>query len=214
VCRKARMRLEYDGLLASEALTSRNSPFYGDPVGYALERYVYCYCARCHRAYFGGESQCQEALYGAGGEVGGLQKSVGFNPDELVCGQCSAVEVGAGEGKEVGSHQVCGRHGTEFLEYKCRYCCSIAVYFCFGTTHFCASCHADFRRLVSTPRNQLPQCPVGPGCVAMAVGHTSQREGEASSRGGMKCPLRLASHPPTGEEFSLGCGICRNLMTF
>lgn len=28
--------------------------------------------------------------------------------------------------------QICPKHGTDFLEYKCRYCCSVAVFFCFG----------------------------------------------------------------------------------
>ena len=30
---------------------------------------------------------------------------------------------------------------------------------------------------------------------------------------GGPCPLKIA-HPPTGEEFALGCGICRNAQTF
>lgn len=30
---------------------------------------------------------------------------------------------------------------------------------------------------------------------------------------GEECPLHLV-HPPTGEEFALGCGICRNAHTF
>lgn len=30
---------------------------------------------------------------------------------------------------------------------------------------------------------------------------------------GDECPLHV-KHPPTGEEFALGCGICRNAHTF
>lgn len=30
---------------------------------------------------------------------------------------------------------------------------------------------------------------------------------------GDECPLHVV-HPPTGEEFALGCGICRNSQTF
>jgi hypothetical protein len=40
---------------------------------------------------------------------------------------------------------MCPKHGTDYLEYKCRYCCSVAVFFCFGTTHFCNACHDDFQ---------------------------------------------------------------------
>ena len=51
----------------------------------------------------------------------------------MVCGACSG-----------GGAEVCPRHGIEFLDYKCRYCCSVAVWFCFGTTHFCNKCHNIF----------------------------------------------------------------------
>jgi len=57
--------------------------------------------------------------------------------------------------------QMCPKHGTDFLEYKCRYCCSVAVFFCFGTTHFCNACHDDFQRVTSIPKNELPHCPAG-----------------------------------------------------
>lgn len=70
-------------------------------------------------------------------------------------------------------------------------------FFSFGTTHFCAVCHDDFQRLMRLPKNLLPKCPAGPKGL--------QLEGS--------CPLRIL-HPPTGEEFALGCGICRNLSTF
>lgn len=30
---------------------------------------------------------------------------------------------------------------------------------------------------------------------------------------GDECPLHV-QHPPTGEEFALGCGVCRNAHTF
>lgn len=30
---------------------------------------------------------------------------------------------------------------------------------------------------------------------------------------GDECPLHL-KHPPTGEEYALGCGLCRNAHTF
>jgi len=46
-------------------------------------------------------------------------------------------------------------------------------------------------------KDDLPQCPVGPKAAKL--------DGE--------CPLRL-QHPPTGEEFALGCGICRNARLF
>ncbi|ULT86357.1 hypothetical protein L3Y34_006204 [Caenorhabditis briggsae] len=105
---KAKMRLEYDGLLSTPALTDPRSECYNQPEEFALDRYMYVLCHKCKKAYFGGESRCQAAL-----------DSSQFNPEELLCGGCS----------DTSGVQVCPRHGVEYLEYKCRFCCSIAVYF-------------------------------------------------------------------------------------
>lgn len=170
VQRKARMRLEYEGVLQAGGpvdLTDMND---------AMERYAYYVCFKCKRAYYGGEVRCDA-------EMGD-----NFNPEELVCGACS----------DVARAQMCPKHGTDFLEYKCRYCCSVAVFFCFGTTHFCDTCHDDFQRLTNIPKNKLPKCPAAP---------------KAKQLYGEDCPLHVV-HPATGEEFALGCGICRNAQTF
>ncbi|XP_055524898.1 E3 ubiquitin-protein ligase highwire isoform X3 [Wyeomyia smithii] len=168
VKRKALMRLEYEGI--SKTMDSRNL------ATYAMERYAYYVCSQCQKAYYGGEARCDAEL----GE--------NYNPQELVCGGCS----------DVVKAKMCPKHGTDFLEYKCRYCCSVAVFFCFGTTHFCDTCHDDFQRLTNIPKNKLPKCPAGP---------------KAKQLIGEECPLHVI-HPPTGEEFALGCGICRNAHTF
>ena len=79
----------------------------------------------------------------------------------------------------------CKKHGRDYIEFKCRFCCSIAVWFCFGTTHFCDSCH-NKRPDVNKRLWKKLQCP-----------------------GINRCPLKMA-HAPTGQEFSLGCALCRN----
>ncbi|KAK6172343.1 hypothetical protein SNE40_016020 [Patella caerulea] len=178
VKRKALMRLEYEGLHKAEAITTPGARFYKDPAGFSMDRYAYYVCYKCKKAYYGGEARCDEQA--GGGED--------YDPKELVCGGCS----------DVASAQMCPKHGTDFLEYKCRYCCSVAVFFCFGTTHFCNACHDDFHRVTNIPKSELPHCPAGPRC--------KQLEGE-------ECPLHV-QHPPTGEEFALGCGVCRNAHTF
>ena len=97
------------------------------------------------QAYYGGEARCDEQV-GAGDD---------FDPSELVCGACS----------DVSRAQMCAKHGADFLEYKCRYCCSVAVFFCFGTTHFCNACHEEFQRVTAIPRKDLPHCPAGANIV-------------------------------------------------
>ncbi|XP_023247966.1 E3 ubiquitin-protein ligase highwire [Copidosoma floridanum] len=177
VKRKALMRLEYEGLDKSEAVTTPGGRYYHDPAVYAMDRYAYYMCYKCQKAYYGGEVRCDIQ-----------QGDESFDPAELVCGGCS----------DVARAQMCPKHGTDFLEYKCRYCCSVAIFFCFGTTHFCKPCHDDFQRVTHIPKNELPSCPAGP---------------RAKQLGGEECPLYV-KHPPTGEEFALGCGICRNAQTF
>ncbi|XP_046701598.1 E3 ubiquitin-protein ligase MYCBP2 isoform X8 [Silurus meridionalis] len=178
VRRKALMRLEYEGLHKSEAITMPGARFYNDPAAFAMNRYAYYVCYKCKKAYFGGEARC-DAEAGQGDD---------YDPSELICGACS----------DVSRAQMCSKHGTDFLEYKCRYCCSVAVFFCFGTTHFCNACHDDFQRMTSIPKEELPHCPAGP---------------KGKQLEGSECPLHVV-HPPTGEEFALGCGVCRNAHTF
>ena len=175
VHRKALMRLEYEGLHRCEAITTPGARFFNDPAGYAMERYAYYVCCKCKKAYYGGEARCDA-------EAG----IVDYDPSELVCGGCS----------DVSRAQMCPKHGTDFLEYKCRYCCSVAVFFCFGTTHFCNACHDDFQKL--TNMREFPKCPAGPRGKQLDTD---------------ECPLHV-KHPPTGEEFALGCGVCRNAHTF
>ncbi|TRY68163.1 hypothetical protein DNTS_006161 [Danionella cerebrum] len=178
VRRKALMRLEYEGLHKSEAITTSGARFFNNPAGFAMNRYAYYVCFKCKKAYFGGEARC-DAEAGQGDD---------YDPRELICGACS----------DVSRAQMCSKHGTDFLEYKCRYCCSVAVFFCFGTTHFCNACHDDFQRMTSVPKEELPHCPAGP---------------KGKQLEGSECPLHVV-HPPTGEEFALGCGVCRNAHTF
>lgn len=81
--------------------------------------YAYFMCYTCQKPYFGGRKNCAEAM--------NEQKDVGeFNPKELICPGCCPVPMGD-----------CARHGKEFIEFKCKFCCSIAQWFCWGNTHFC-----------------------------------------------------------------------------
>ncbi|KAJ8378388.1 hypothetical protein AAFF_G00242760 [Aldrovandia affinis] len=88
---------------------------------------------------------------------------------------------------------MCSKHGTDFLEYKCRYCCSVAVFFCFGMTHFCNACHDDFQRMTSVPKEELPHCPAG------------MKPHASPSCGSTHHQLRIKRTPPMQ---------CRNAHTF
>ena len=74
-----------------------------------------CNCAAVFSPYFGGRRQCEEAA------AAGARGEEAYNEADLVCGGCVLTE-GGGNG--------CAKHGKEFIEYKCKWCCNIATWFC------------------------------------------------------------------------------------
>ncbi|WAQ98682.1 MYCB2-like protein [Mya arenaria] len=137
-----------------------------NPELYAMEKYSYYQCFKCKK--------CEGAA---------ADKEI--QEEELVCPPCSDPQ----------RVQQCVKHGVDFIEYKCRYCCSVASFFCFGTTHFCNLCHNMPHNMAAL--QPLPRCPAAP--------QGKQLQGD--------CPLGI-KHPATGEEFCLGCGLCSNLQEF
>jgi hypothetical protein len=77
----------------------------------------------------------------------------------------------------------CDVHGTDYIEFKCKFCCSVALWFCHGNTHYCDPCHKVAGK--AHPKD----CP--------------------GNNKAEKCPLKI-DHPASGEEFALGCGLCRS----
>lgn len=173
---KANQRLVFEGLLGDDALTQASSRFYRKPVEYAMSRYAYYECHKCAQAYFGGMKSCQEARPDA------------HDPSELVCGNCSGAALGSALTR-------CEKHGDTFIAFKCQFCCAIAVWFCWGKTHFCDACHTKQRAgdyLSRKPVSAFETC----GSIE-------------------KCPLHI-EHPPNGTPVSicLGCAVCRQEASF
>ncbi|XXQ35895.1 RING-type domain-containing protein [Plasmodiophora brassicae] len=163
----AMQRLYLEGLQTHPDITQPGGKHFQHPEEYAMDRFAYFMCHKCKRPYFGGMRQC--------GDMAGRDEE-NFNADELLCGGCSDTTVN------------CDVHGKDFIEYKCRFCCQVAVWFCWGTTHFCDPCHRkqQLGNYVSKKSSsQLPKCPGVAGC-----------------------PLGVV-HPPNGTEHSLGCALCR-----
>jgi hypothetical protein len=100
------------------------APYFGDLKKFAVFKCAYYLCFTCAKPYFGGMKDCIRAQ----------QEQQEFKPEDLVCGTCAAEKLGVGQNK-------CKTHGTDFIEFKCKFCCSIAQWFCWGNTHFCEECH-------------------------------------------------------------------------
>jgi E3 ubiquitin-protein ligase MYCBP2 len=167
----AKKRLQLEGLTRSAPELQPGGSYDGRPADYALQKFLFFQCTRCHLPYFGGARACGAAAAGGGGR-GPAGGAAPFNIQELVCGGCSA---GAGQ-------RACQEHGDLYIEWKCQYCCSIAAWFCWGTTHMCDACHVWATRGQSVPTQHC------------------------AGRG--RCPLQLP-HPQPGQEHCLGCSLCR-----
>jgi len=178
---KSLMRLKYEKLENHPDIINENGPFHKDPAGFAMKKYAYYQCYKCGDPYYGGEAQCLAA-----------GNDSNFDASELMCPSCSPLLV-----------EDCPKHGKDYIEFKCRYCCQIAVWFCFGTTHFCEACHNNNGQLTKCKKEKLVQCPCKPKSRTGLPEKLPDIDGKPQ-----KCPLGI-NHPPHGEEFCLGCGLCR-----
>ena len=176
ICDKALKRLKFEDLDKDPKLTDPHSQWYGKNLEYALKRLSYYMCYVCKQPYFAGRREC-----GDGPNVNNDNPNKNYDPKDCVCGKHANLSGVAGVTD-------CKIHGKDFIEYKCKFCCKIASWFCWGTTHFCEDCHArqckgDY--VSKYPKEKLPKCNP------------------------KTCELRV-KHPPNGEEFALGCSVCRN----
>lgn len=158
-------RAKYEGIDKHDRLKNPDDHFYNNLDAYAMFKCAYYQCYNCKEPYFGGLNDCEnDAL-----------RAADTNIKDLICGKCVAeINGNAGITK-------CEKHGTKYIDFKCRYCCSVALFFCGGKTHYCDSCHND----AIAKRLKNKDCH------------------------GKDCPLGV-KHPPAGSEFALGCGLCRS----
>jgi hypothetical protein len=177
ISKKAIERLKFEGLHKDPRLIDPNSQWYGKDLEFALHKTSYYMCYECNKPYFAGLRECR-----GGPNDDNNPNRNDYDPKDLICGAHANIAGVAGKTE-------CEKHGKEFIEYKCKYCCNIASWFCWGTTHFCEDCHArqckgDY--VSKYAKDKLPKCS-GPS----------------------KCVLKV-KHPENGEEFALGCSVCRN----
>ena len=126
-----------------EKLTDKKSPYYGKPSEYAMAIYAYFQCFKCKKPYFGGRKNCADAMNEAANQGS-------YDPKELICPNCCEVPI-----------ENCPKHGKDFIEFKCKFCCSTAQWFCWGNTHFCQPCHkrqcsGDY--VSKYTKDKLPKC--------------------------------------------------------
>jgi len=166
-----------------------------DLISYALDYYVFYQCSRCDKPYFGGARAC-----------GPAEEAANLEPDALICPQCQNVPR-------------CNKHDNMDMMYKCRFCCSIATFFCFSKVHYCTRCHSrpyehiDNNKETKTAFEDLPQCGDLRDKIREVKNRNLPKEEEKEALAKLRCdpgtcPLKIA-HPPNGVEFLLGCSLCR-----
>lgn len=107
--------------------------------------------------------------------------------EELRCPKCLSEELGFGQ---FACHKK--EHGDKYIDYKCRFCCNVALYVCFNGTHFCNACHKK-------------------ACQQTLNFHKNEHEIKCSNPYG-RCPLGIRDHVIAWKNprFSLGCSLCRS----
>ena len=74
----------------------------------------YYQCHKCKDAYFIGRKDCAAAAL--------FDKNY-LAKEEMICPKCMPMAVGGGV-------QHCDKHVSDYIDWKCKYCCSPAVWFC------------------------------------------------------------------------------------
>jgi len=102
-------RAKYEAIDKSPRLKDPNDCYYNDLQAWSLYKLAYYQCFKCKVPYFGGMKDC----------IAAQAASQEFKPEELVCAKCSSLALGLGDTN-------CKKHGTDFIEFKCKFCCSIS----------------------------------------------------------------------------------------
>ena len=171
----ALIRLKLENLDKSPKLTDPNSPWYNKQVEFALRTFAYFMCSECKTPYFAGKREC-----GNNPSINLDETNTNFNPEYCVCSKHVEIDNIKGE-------NYCNKHGKEFIEYKCKFCCKYATWFCWGTTHFCDDCY----------KRQ---------CLGDYVSQYSKDKLDKCNKN--KCQVG-GNHPLNGEEYALGCFVCK-----
>ena len=129
---KAEERGRYEGLIKEDQKEVDDHT-----VNDLIKKMSFYQCYTCRNPYFGGMQECGD----------NVDDNDNFNEKELVWGSWVAAKLGG--------QTHCETHGNDYIEYKCRYWCNYARWFCHGDTHYCEPCHSSGNR---TPK----PCPGPP----------------------------------------------------
>ena len=126
VLEKAMKIVKKQGLERDERLTTPGDFYYQNLTAFAEAKVSFFECFKCKKPYFGGIIDCEQEM--------GMEATT--KKEDLVCKPCFLANMSYGKNN-------CKKHGANFIDWKCMFCCSIAVYFCGGNKWYCEKCHSN-----------------------------------------------------------------------
>jgi F-box associated region/RING-like zinc finger len=126
------LRVKVDALLKEQVLADKDKNN-AVALEHARQKCAIYLCSLCQEPYFGGTIACADT---AEGEV---------PPEERLCVACKPQD-------NVPCRRPLEHRGHHY--HKCRYCCRPSNYVCYGTVHFCDSCHDRNSQRVQAIRKQ------------------------------------------------------------
>lgn len=155
--------------------------------------YAFYLCNSCEEPYFGGTIECADQ------EEGELPS------EDRLCPTCAPQP-----------HTLC-RHPLQhrgFHVWKCRYCCQPSNYVCYGTVHFCQSCHdrnservrQQRRGASAPPKLEAIPCPGGSCPFPKPTGTDCHLNGSSTSCEKVYHCAICISLPSTTDVFAVESG--------
>ena len=149
-------------------LTTEGDFYFGNLMAYVEHKVCFYMCSKCDKPYFGGLIDCEQEL--------AMEDTT--RREDLTCRPCLAKSM------SIGSNICNNGHGAEFIDWKCMYCCSVALFSCHaGKLWFCDRCHNEGGK-------KIRDC------------------------NGINCPLKIHHPPASKDvnksAFPLGCSLCRS----
>jgi len=127
---------------------------------------IFIFCNKCNRPYYAGKLKNKKSKE--------LKQIFFENNEYCICGKDSIIPDAKGD-------SFCEKHGKEYIEYKCKYCCKISSRF-YSNIHLCEDCYIKEKNF-----NEIP-----------IIEKCSLKTCEFSG-----------NHSINGSEYSLGCFECR-----
>ena len=153
-----RVRDMIEQRLSLKKFNSNRDPF---------DLFIFYICFRCGNPYFAGINKDDNNEKDENKFIG--------NKEDCLCGKDSFLYDAKGE-------SLCKKHGYEYMEYKCKFCCNIASRFC-SLTHYCEECYKN-KNVMNDQLCQIKTCNKD------------------------LCEF-CGMHAPNGTEYCLGCFFCR-----